>query len=372
MGDLNGATVPDRLASGSKPSRVELRSSVHSRLLAALETADWPDFRFAIPAMAVREPRSLDGDAVPDLARCDPGAPDWKVMDDGIDDTFGEWSTSGGVPPAFPDHEWVLQGCASDGAGQIVESGRMTLQFQEEFQSASDTSRPGPIVSSDTPRPGSVVSGVRSRWGASAPQLSAGWWECIGRCNLCGVRSCSDGAGRAGRCGAFKIHDPADRIRTRSDDMQPTEMPKPGPAHVQLNKLAGEWTGEEKLHPSPWDPAGGSAIGKVSNRVALDGFALVQHYEQRRDGQVTFAGHGVFWFDPEKSTTTLHWWDTMGGTVNVFTGGWTGDELAMTAVGPMGHMRCRFAVKGATYRFVMEVSPDGKQWLPSMEGTYRR
>ncbi len=154
--------------------------------------------------------------------------------------------------------------------------------------------------------------------------------------------------------------------------MQPMEMPRPGPGHAALAKLAGEWTGQEKVHPSPWDPVGGTAIGKVSNRVVLDGFAMVQEYQQSRDGQVTFSGHGVFWIDPEKSVLTLHWWDTMGGTLSVFTGAWTGDELAMTTVGPMGHLRCRFKVQAATYQFRMEASPDGKQWFPSLEGSYRK
>ncbi|MSR46257.1 MAG: DUF1579 domain-containing protein [Planctomycetes bacterium] len=127
-----------------------------------------------------------------------------------------------------------------------------------------------------------------------------------------------------------------------------------------------------KAHPSPFLPEGGSAIGKVSNRLSLDGFLLIQQYEQRRGGVVAFAGHGVFWFDPEKSITTLHWWDTMGGTLAVFTGKWAGDELVMDTVGPMGHMRCRFAVRAATYTFKMEVSPDRNQWFPSMDGSCRK
>lgn len=44
----------------------------------------------------------------------------------------------------------------------------------------------------------------------------------------------------------------------------------------------------------------------------------------------------------------------------------------LASVGPAGHMRCRFAVRGATYQLRMEVSPDGKQWFPSMAGSYRK
>lgn len=75
------------------------------------------------------------------------------------------------------------------------------------------------------------------------------------------------------------------------------EMPRPTEAHRRLHALAGDWTGTEKMHPSPWDPQGGTAEGRVQNRVALDGFAIVQQYEQRRGGQISFSGHGVFSWD---------------------------------------------------------------------------
>ena len=77
------------------------------------------------------------------------------------------------------------------------------------------------------------------------------------------------------------------------------EMPRPGDAHKKLAALVGDWTGDETLHPSPWDPAGGAAQAQVTNRWVADGFAVVQEYEQRRNGKVTFRGHGVFWFDPD-------------------------------------------------------------------------
>jgi len=87
------------------------------------------------------------------------------------------------------------------------------------------------------------------------------------------------------------------------------DMPKPGDAHKKLSALIGEWSGTEKLHPSPWDPAGGTAEARVINRWVADGFAVVQEYEQSRNGQVTFRGHGVFWFDPQRDEYVMHWWD---------------------------------------------------------------
>ncbi|MGE5277442.1 MAG: DUF1579 family protein [Acidobacteriota bacterium] len=75
-------------------------------------------------------------------------------------------------------------------------------------------------------------------------------------------------------------------------------MPRPGEPHRQLRKLVGSWRGEERLSPSPWDPVGGTAVGRVENRSALDGFAVVQDYEQERNGAVGFRGHRVFSWDP--------------------------------------------------------------------------
>ncbi len=150
------------------------------------------------------------------------------------------------------------------------------------------------------------------------------------------------------------------------------DMPKPGPAHAQLAKLAGNWTGTEKMAPSPWDAKGGTAIGKVTNRVALDGFGVIQDYEQTRDGAVTFRGHGVFSVEPEKGQTTLHWWDAMGCAAQVFTGTWKGDVLAMTSDGPMGKNRCIFDVTGGKYKFAMAMSQDGKQWQELMTGAYTK
>jgi hypothetical protein len=66
------------------------------------------------------------------------------------------------------------------------------------------------------------------------------------------------------------------------------EMPKPTAAHKQLELLAGDWVGEEIMHPSPWATGGGTATARVRNRVGLDGFAVIQDYVQERGGEPTF------------------------------------------------------------------------------------
>ena len=150
------------------------------------------------------------------------------------------------------------------------------------------------------------------------------------------------------------------------------EMPKPGPAHQQLAKLAGHWVGQEKMHPSPWDPNGGMATGQVKNTLALDGFCVFQDYEQVRDGKTSFRGLGIFSWNAMKQCNELAWADSMGGMVQIFAGKWDGDVLRMTSDGPMGTTRCSFDVAGGGYKFKMDVSPDGKAWTTFMEGTYKK
>lgn len=153
------------------------------------------------------------------------------------------------------------------------------------------------------------------------------------------------------------------------------EMPRPASEHQRLDALAGKWTGVETMHPSPWDPQGGQAEGVIENRSALDGFALVQTYEQRRGGQTSFRGHCVMTWDASASCYFMHWWDSMGSPVNVFSGAFKGDRLVLDCKNPMGLSRSTFdlsQVAKGRYSFLMEVSPDGKQWFPFMQGDYRR
>jgi hypothetical protein len=152
------------------------------------------------------------------------------------------------------------------------------------------------------------------------------------------------------------------------------DMPKPGDVHKQLERLIGEWSGEETLYPSPWDPKGGKATGSVRNRWIVDGFAVVQEYEQRRGKDVTFRGHGVFWFDPASREYVMHWWDSMGAAGSAYRGQLENDRLMLGAPTPQGgHARTSWTTTGPnSHTFLMEVSPDGQMWQAAMEGRYRR
>ncbi len=152
------------------------------------------------------------------------------------------------------------------------------------------------------------------------------------------------------------------------------EMPKPGDAHKKLGVFVGEWSGPETMYPAPWDPIGGKARAHVLNRWILDGFAVVQEYEQRRGGKVTFRGHGVIWFDAAKQEYVMNWWDSMGGAGGQYRGDFEGSILHLAS--PMrqgGHSRTswEFGTRGA-YSFNMEVSGDGHTWQPAMTGRYTK
>lgn len=151
------------------------------------------------------------------------------------------------------------------------------------------------------------------------------------------------------------------------------EMPRPVDGHARLVKLAGKWEGEERMHPSQWDPKGGTAVGRNNGRVALSGFALINDYEQERDGAVTFTGHGVMTFDPKEDLYTLHWFDCMGSPPEVFTGRFEGDVLSVAHGGPGMHARLTYdlstpGVMGSS----MDMSQDGKTWNRLFDATYRK
>jgi hypothetical protein len=151
------------------------------------------------------------------------------------------------------------------------------------------------------------------------------------------------------------------------------EMPKLTDAHLKLSLLSGTWHGEEVLFPTPWDPYGGPAAGRVVNRVALDGFALVQDYEQQRGGSANFRGHGVFSWDSAKKSYMLYWFDSLGMGQNVFDGSFDEKVLVLTNQSPVGFTRASWDLTSPlTYFYRMEVSGDGTQWQKVMEGSYAR
>jgi len=151
------------------------------------------------------------------------------------------------------------------------------------------------------------------------------------------------------------------------------EMPKPAPGHMRLQKLEGHWEGEEIMHPSQWDPKGGTAVGRTRSRLALNGFALISDYEQERGGVITFTGHGVWSFESKTELYALHWFDCMGSPPEVFTGRFDGESIIMAHGGPGMHARMTYDLADPRSMLSkMEMSFDGVAWNTLFEGRYTR
>ncbi|MBI3817371.1 MAG: DUF1579 family protein [Planctomycetes bacterium] len=157
--------------------------------------------------------------------------------------------------------------------------------------------------------------------------------------------------------------------------MDCSHMPQATDAHKKLHALAGNWSGDEKMHPSPWDPKGGIAQATIQSRVDLDGFVVISDYLQKRDGNITYRGHGVFGYEVNEKCYTMHWFDSMSGACCAppARGEWNGNILTFENKSPMGHGRYTFGFPAAgKYTFKIEQSMDGKQWMPFIEATYSR
>jgi len=152
-----------------------------------------------------------------------------------------------------------------------------------------------------------------------------------------------------------------------------TNMPAPQEQHQKLAEaLAGSWAGEETVHPTPWDPKGGTAMGRCESHVELDGFFVVMNYTQERGGAVSYRGHGIYSWDPNEKCFTMHWFDSMGGASKA-TGQWSGKTLTFGSQSPMGPVRYVYTFLEPTkMQFRIESSEDGTNWTRFLEATYAK
>ncbi len=152
------------------------------------------------------------------------------------------------------------------------------------------------------------------------------------------------------------------------------ETPKIAAPHQELQKLVGRWSGVESLSPSRGEPDI-EATSSLTASLGLEGFFLIVDYEQKRDGSVSFRGHGVCGWDQAKARYTLHWFDTNGldpGTPAP--GTWEGDVLTFHRKTPDGRHE-RFVVhlvEEASAVFRIEGSTDGVSWRTLLEASFRR
>ena len=113
---------------------------------------------------------------------------------------------------------------------------------------------------------------------------------------------------------------------------------------------------------------------KSVNRLDLDGFFLLIDHQQTRDGKISYRGHGVYGFDPMQQKYTMHWFDVMGFDPGPpALGTWEGDTLCFQHSHAKGHGRYTYKFpREGVYSLLIEMSQDGKNWIPFLEGTYTR
>jgi hypothetical protein len=152
-------------------------------------------------------------------------------------------------------------------------------------------------------------------------------------------------------------------------------MPQVTGEHTKLAALAGSWRGNETLFPSPWDSKGGVAEGRMESHIGLDGFFLITQYEEVRDGQIAYRGHGVYGWDADRRKYTMYWFDSMGGHApsGPALGTWEGNTLVFDMRSSHGHSRYTYTIGGpASYTFCIQTSQDGDAWTTFMEGHYTK
>ena len=151
------------------------------------------------------------------------------------------------------------------------------------------------------------------------------------------------------------------------------DLPQPGPAHERLLHFVGRWSGTEHMAPTQWGP-GGTATGRTLCRRALDGLALIQEYEQEKDGQIVFRGHGVMLVEADTQNVLWWWFDSFGFPPgDPARGRWDGDVLLFEKATPMGDARYRYEFAGDRYRFTIENRfPGQADYAEFMHGDYSR
>lgn len=151
------------------------------------------------------------------------------------------------------------------------------------------------------------------------------------------------------------------------------QVPDATAEQQQLHLLVGTWAGEEHIQPSPWDPSGATARATVRNEPAMGGLAVVQEYDQERDGSVAFRGLGVFRWDAAAGEVHLFWLDTLSPHPRDFRGTFEGDVLTLTSREARGQARATWDFSAADrYTYRLDASPDGETWMPYIEATYAR
>jgi hypothetical protein len=148
------------------------------------------------------------------------------------------------------------------------------------------------------------------------------------------------------------------------------ESPKPGPELKKLDIFAGSWTLEGTMKAGAMGPGGNMTESEKCEW--MDGnFYLVCHSDYK-SSMGNGVGLAVMGYSTDDKTYTYREFNSYGefddsrGTLDGDTWTWTSDEK----MGGMT-MKGRFTIKmtsATTYTFSFDMSQDGTNWNPVMDG----
>ena len=148
-------------------------------------------------------------------------------------------------------------------------------------------------------------------------------------------------------------------------------MPKPGAEQKNLAYFAGIWKLAGDIKPGPMGP-GGKFTGTERIEWMPGGFFLVSH-SQGSSPMGKETGLAVYGYDTDKKVYTYDEFNSVGENVHA-TGTFDGKVWTWTSESPMGGkpMKGHFIVtqtSATSYAFKFEMSEDGNNWSPVMDGT---
>jgi hypothetical protein len=151
----------------------------------------------------------------------------------------------------------------------------------------------------------------------------------------------------------------------------PPQMPKPGPEQKNLGYFVGIWKLTGDVKPGPMGP-GGKFTGTERVEWMPGGFFLVSH-SQGSSPMGKETGLAVYGYDADKKVYTYDEFSSTGENIHA-TGTFDGKVWTWSSESPMGGkpMKGHFIVteiSPTSYAFKFEMSEDGNNWAPVMNGT---
>jgi hypothetical protein len=147
------------------------------------------------------------------------------------------------------------------------------------------------------------------------------------------------------------------------------EMSKPGPELKKLDYFSGNWTCDGDLKSGPMGPGGKMTISEDSKWMD-GGFFVVVQSSFKSASMGSGSGTSFMGYDSGSKKYTYNEFNSMGeatqslGTVDGDAWTWIGDMKM-----PAGKGRFTEKILSPTsYTFKFEMSPDGGNWTPIMDG----